>query len=247
MVDPAYNRSRMQGEAGKPGGPDRSSEPKKRAADDQAKDGEREREDAPKSAGGAKGSKGTGRPADAERSQSNRRMLRIGIVALALVVGVVAWVATSDDDESTPAASGGVEAQIVSASELEELAVSSGHTVYWAGEIPGTELEASESPEGNFQIRYLREGTPAGGGSAGVLTVGSYPLPDPAAAVEGFAERKGSLTRESDDGREVVVSAEKPTSVYFTGADGDVQVEVYDPDYKRAMRLALSDQVQPVG
>jgi hypothetical protein len=53
--------------------------------------------------------------------------------------------------------------------------------------------------------------------------------------------------RHAPDGREVVTSVEKLTSVYFAGSEGDVQVEVYDPSYKRAMSLALSDRVQPVG
>ncbi len=185
----------------------------------------------------------------AEKAASNRRMLRVGIVALALIVGVIAWLATrGDGGESTPApASTGFEAKIVDSGELEELAASAGHAVYWAGPVPGKEMEASETAEGDFQVRYLNEGTEAGGGGAGVLTIGSYPLPDPVAAVEGFAGRKGSTTRSSADGREVVTSAEKPTSVYFASSDGSVQVEVYDPNAQRAMSLALSAKVRPVG
>jgi hypothetical protein len=184
-----------------------------------------------------------------EKAASNRRMLRIGVIALALIVGVIAWLATrGDDGDSTAApASSGFEAKIVDSAELEQLAASAGHAVYWAGEEPGKEIEASETAEGNFQVRYLDEGTEAGGGGAGVLTIGSYPLPDPIGAMEGFAARKGSLTRRSADGREVVTNAEKPTSVYFASSDGSVQVEVYDPSYKRAMSLALSAHVRPVG
>lgn len=176
-------------------------------------------------------------------------MLRVGIVALALLVGVIAWLATrGGDDNTTPAASSsGFEAKIVSSEELEELAASAGHAVYWAGPVSGKEMEASETDEGDFQVRYLDEGTEAGGGGAGVLTIGSYPLPDPIAAVEGFAGRKGSITRSSPDGREVVTSTEKPTSVYFASSDGSVQVEVYDPDAQEAMSLALSAKVRPVG
>jgi hypothetical protein len=179
----------------------------------------------------------------------NRRMLRIGIVTLAIVVGVIAWVATSGDDggSAEEPVTAGVEPAIVSLGELEELADASGHSVYWAGTLPGKEIEASEDEAGNFQIRYLDEGTEAGGGNAAVLTIGSYPLADPVAAVEGFADRKTSVARTSPDGREVAFSLEKPTSVYFAGAEGDVQVEVYDPDPKRAMSLALSERVQPVG
>lgn len=180
--------------------------------------------------------------------ESKRRMLRIGIVVLALLVGVIAWVASNGDDGESTAepASAGVEAKIVSVEELEEFAADSGHEVYWAGPLPGKVLEVSET-SGNVQIRYLDEGTAAGEGSEAVLTIGSYPLADPAAALKGFGKRKGSLVRKSPNGREVVTSIEKPTSVYFTGEANEVQVEVYDPNYKRAMGLALSDQVRPVG
>lgn len=185
----------------------------------------------------------------ADKAVRNRRILRVGIVALALIVGVIAWLATRGDDSDTAptASSTEFEAKIVSGEELEELAASAGHAVYWAGLVPGKEMEASETAQGDFQVRYLDEGTEAGGGGAGVLTIGSYPLPDPIAAVEGFAGRKGSITRSSADGREVVTSVEKPTSVYFASSDGSVQVEVYDPSAKQAMSLALSAKVRPVG
>lgn len=188
--------------------------------------------------------------ADGRRLLGNRRALRIGIVGLAVVVALIAWVATNgggDGGESAPAVGGGVEAEIVSVGELEEFAASAAHAVYWAGTIPGKEIELSESGSGNVQLRYLDDGTEAGGGGAGVLTIGSYPIADPAGALKGFAERKGAIVRHSPDGREVVASAEKTSSVYFTGEDGSVQVEVYDPSAKRAMSLALSNRVQPVG
>ncbi len=229
----------MQGDAGKPD----------KAKGQEAEGGPKPSEPGKPAGGTDKGSKvGGAASGDSANPPVSRRTLRFGIIALALIVGVIAWLATrGGDDESTSASSNGTEAKIVDLGELEEFAAASGHSVYWAGPRPGKEIEASEGANGDVQIRYLDEGTEAGGGSPGVLTVGSYPLPDPAAAVEGFAGRKGSLVRHSPSGREVVTSAEKPTSVYFAGSEGDVQVEVYDPSYKRAMSLALSEQVQPVG
>lgn len=217
----------MQGDEGKPGRPEESGKPT----------GEK---------GGPSAKKGA--TASSEEAAGNRRLLRIGVVALALVVGVIAWVVTSGDgDSAEEQVTAGVEPAIVSLGELEELADASGHSVYWAGTLPGKEIEAGEDDAGNFQIRYLDEGAEAGGGSAAVLTIGSYPLADPAAAVEGFADRQTSVARTASDGREIAFSLEKPTSVYFAGAEGDVQVEVYDPNPKRAMSLALSERVQPVG
>jgi len=228
----------MEGEAGKPD------------ARGKAKPAEQDKVQPADKAQAAGKSAPKGSPAPVPGPAGNRRMLRIGVVALALVVGLVAWLATRGDDsgESAPAASSnGVEAKIVDLGELEEFAEAAGHSVYWAGVQPGKEIEASETPSGDVQIRYLDEGTEAGGGGPAVLTIGSYPVPDPAQALEAFGKRKGSLVRHATDGREVVTSVEKPTSVYFVGAEDDVQVEVYDPSYKRAIGLALSNRVQPVG
>jgi hypothetical protein len=192
------------------------------------------------------------KPADRGSKPDRRKTLRWSIVALALIVGVVAWVATQDDDsgngESEPASSTGFAAKIVSQEELGEIAADSGHPVYWAGPLPGRELEASEAEDGRVTVRYLDEGAePGSGDPADVLTIGSYPLPDPLGALDGFAEREGSIVRQAEDGRKVVSSTEAPSSVYFASPVGSVQVEVYDPSPARAMSLARSGKVQPVG
>ena len=174
-------------------------------------------------------------------------LLRGAVIGLALVVGLVAWLATRDDDEAPATASEAAEVRIVDEDELGGLGVDAGQAVYWAGPIDGTELEATELTEqGGVQVRYLEEGAEAGSGGAEALTVGSYPLPDPAGAIDGLAAQPGAIVRTSDDGRTVVTNRERPTSVYFASPDNSVQVEIYDPSPARALRLALSPRVRPV-
>jgi hypothetical protein len=183
------------------------------------------------------------------RADQRRKQLRWGVIGLAVLVGVVTWIATSGDDGESGepvAASLGFEAKAVNEEELGEIAADSGHPVYWAGPMPDKQLEVSESEEGGIQVRYLEAGAASGGDRAGTLTIGSYPVTDAAAALEGFAERPGTLVRESEDGREIFSSREAPSSAYFASPDGALQVEVYDPSPARAMSLALSDEVQPV-
>jgi hypothetical protein len=177
----------------------------------------------------------------------NRRLLRGGVVALAVLVALIAWLATRDggDDSSAPVETTGP--RIVSEAELADAAATSDSPIYWAGPVPGTKLELSELESGGFFVRYLPEAAEPGEGSAGHLTVGSYPLADPARALESFAGRPGSTSRQASDGREVVTSKEQPTSVYFASPDNSVQIEVYDPSPQRAMSLALSGLVQPAG
>jgi hypothetical protein len=207
----------MQAEAGKPGDPGESGKAQKVE---------------PKPPSGTDG---------------QRRVWRVGIIALALIVGVIAWVATrGDDDESEPTAEV-IAAHIVSVGELAEFADEAGHPVYWAGSQPGTRLELSQDSGGQVFLRYLRDGAPVDSEAATALTVGSYPLSDPTGALDRVSSAPGAIVRQSDDGRELVSSASSPTSVYFASPDNSVQVEVYDPVPKRAMSLAASGRVQPVG
>jgi hypothetical protein len=198
---------------------------------------------------GQKPTSGSGRKPGGGR---NPRLLRAGVIAVAIVVALIAWLATRGGDSSSepePASTAAAAPpRIVTPAELREAAATLGQPIYWAGPMKGKELELRELGEGEgVQVLYLPEGTAAGEGPANALTIGSYPLSNPRSATEGFAERTGSSSRKASDGREVATSAESPTSVYFASPDNSVQVEVYDPSPQRAMSLALSGKVQPAG
>jgi hypothetical protein len=173
-------------------------------------------------------------------------VLRGMVIGLAVTVGVIAWLATRDDDEVS-SAQAQAEARIVSEAELGEIASVAGHPVYWAGPIEGTELEATESPEGGVLVRYLEDGADVGESATEFLAVGSYPLPDPEKALDNFGAQPGALIRRSAELGRIVTSKTVPTSVYFVDPGNEVQVEVYDASPKRAMSLTLSGQIQPVG
>jgi len=195
------------------------------------------------------GKSGSGTSAVPPAPDNRRKLLRATLVGIAVVAALVAWLATRDsgDDSSESAAPETASARIVTPAELGDVAATSGYPVYWAGLKPGTELELTELSEGGTQVRYLPEGTEAGGGSVALTTIGSYPLPDPQESLDGFAARKGSEVLRAEDGRKVVTSSDNPTSVYFVSPDNSVQVEVYDPSPQRAMTMALSGKVRPAG
>jgi hypothetical protein len=173
-------------------------------------------------------------------------LLRGTVIAIAVAAGLLAWLSErgADDEAGTERSP---EVRIVRPAELGDAAVLSGHPVYWAGPISGTELGLREGADGTVQVRYLEAGSEPGEGQENVLTVGSYPLPDPAKALAAFAARRGSTVRHGRDGREVVTSTESPGSAYFSSPDGSVQVEVYDPHPQRALGLVLSGRVRPGG
>lgn len=186
-------------------------------------------------------------PAKEKGDAQRRKRLRWGVIGLAVLVALIAWIATRGEDDvaSEPAAVEPAPPRIVSETELKEATLELRQPIYWVGPVPGTELELRELGDG-AQVAYLPEGAEAGADSAQALTIGSYRLADPRAAVEGYAERPGSKALQGAAGVEVVTSEEAPRSVYFASPDNSVQVEVYAASPKQARALALSGKVKPV-
>ncbi len=156
------------------------------------------------------------------RLRKQRLLLRTGLVTLAAVVALVAWLATRGNDQGgdEPAARAETSTTIVSTTGLAAAAAKLGQPVYWAGSLPGSELELEELSEGGARVVYLPAGEGAGTDSTAALAIGSYPLADPAAALRKFAARPGAVVRRAPaTATEVVSSREQPTSVYFAGPD----------------------------
>jgi hypothetical protein len=174
-------------------------------------------------------------------------VLRGLVIALAVVVGVIAYVATSDDDDEKPAsAPEAAEARIVGEEELADVASTAETPVYWAGEMADTQIELTEEG-GSVLVRYLEEDEEVGAARAQRVAVGSYALPNPRKALNTFAETPGATVTEVEGVGKVVISPEAQKNVYFVDSDNEVQVEVYAPSAKQAIGLVRSGQVQPVG
>lgn len=178
-------------------------------------------------------------------SSDQRWILRGGVIVIAIVIATIAAVTSSGGESESAPAPPQPETRIVSEAELAERAAALGQPIFWAGPVDGTELELEELQGEGVRVRYVPEGTEAGEAPPEALTVGSYLLPNPQEALETFAGEPGSATRQGENGREVVVDTEQPTSVYFVDPEDTVQVEVYDPSPEKAMSLALSGKVEP--
>jgi hypothetical protein len=177
-------------------------------------------------------------------SSDQRWILRGGVIVIAIVIATIAAVTSSGGESESAPAPPEAETRIVSEAELAERAAALGQPIFWAGPVDGTELELEELQGEGVRVRYVPEGSEAGKAPE-ALTVGSYLLPNPQEALETFASEPSSATRQGENGREVVVDTEQPTSVYFVDPEDTVQVEVYDPSPEKAMSLALSGKVGP--
>jgi len=172
-----------------------------------------------------------------------RNYVALALVGVAAIL-LVAWLVSGDDD-SSGGSSG--EAEIVSVDELEDTVSGEAEPVYWAGEQQGTELELSQPGEGRAYVRYLTDGADAGDPSADFLTVATYPTADPVAALRRQAKEAGGVLGTTPGKGVVYFDRNQPNSVYLAYPGVDVQIEIFDPNFTRALQLVNSGQIVPVG
>ncbi len=177
---------------------------------------------------------------DTNRIRSYIALALVGLAAILLVV----WLASGDDDSSTDSSGA---AEIVSAEELEETVAGEAEPVYWAGEQEGTELELSRPEEGRAYVRYLTDGADAGDPRGDFLTVGTYVQPGAAEALRRQGGEPGGVLGTAPGKGVVYFPREDPNSVYLAYPGVDVQIEVFDPNFTRALQLVNSGQIVPVG
>ena len=173
-------------------------------------------------------------------------MTRIAaIVVTALAVMLLAGCGESDSDSNTQANDGAGE--IVSPDSLRETASEGKTPIYWAGEQGGTELELSRPDKGRTYVRYLTGGAEAGDKRADFLTVGTYAQPNAVASLRRQGKRSGGTIARAPGNATVYFNRDNPQSVYLAYPSAPVEVEVFDPSFKRALRLVESGQIVAVG
>lgn len=167
----------------------------------------------------------------------------IAAAGLIVVIGLVVLLTQSDGDSEE--SSGG--AEIVSADSLQSAAAEQATPIYWAGEQPGTELELSRDGRDRTYVRYLTGGADAGDTRPAFLTVGTYAQADPVAALRQQSEEPGAVLSQAPGNATVYFNRQSPGSVYLAYPGIPVEIEVYDPNPKRALQLVNSGQIVAVG
>jgi hypothetical protein len=178
-------------------------------------------------------------------TKQGRVWLAAGAAVLVAIVAIVVVVAVGGGDSGSSSKSG--EPEIVSAETLRELSSEPGEPIYWAGERAGTELELSQPGEGRTYVRYLTGGAKAGDSRPDFLTVGTYEQADPVAALRRQAKRETGVLGKAPGGATVYFGRENPSSVYLAYPGVEVEIEVYDPNFKEALQLVQSGQIVPAG
>lgn len=174
--------------------------------------------------------------------------IRFGaVIAVGALAALLVWYfAIRDTGNGNRPARTGQGPVATSRSDLVELSNELGRPVYWAGRQPGTTLELTQTQDGNVYVRYLTENATLGSPRPSFLTVATYPVDGARQALEATANERGATTTDLPDGGLAVRRRDAPSSVYLAYPQQDFQIEVYDPDPKRALDLVESGDVRPV-
>jgi len=175
---------------------------------------------------------------------SAKKQATLGIALGAVVVVALALVLVLSGEDNSPGSSDG--AEVLSAGELREAVSGPGTPVYWVGERAGTELELSRPESGRTYVRYLTDGAKAGDSRPIFLTVGTYDRPHPVQELRQQGKREGAVLAEAPGGAIVYYDRRSPQSVYLAYPGVKAQIEVYDPNVKRALALVNSGQIVAV-
>lgn len=145
---------------------------------------------------------------------------------------------------TAPARSGPVAATV---GELQNLASSLRHPIYWAGAKKGYTYELTRTRDGNVFIRYLPPGVQVGDKRPAFLTVGTYPQPDAYKNVRTALKRRGARQVRVPGGGIAVQNVTRSTSVYIAYPNSSLLMEVFSPSAKTARALVRAGTVRQLG
>jgi hypothetical protein len=195
------------------------------------------------------------------RSLAGERRFGLGaVIALALLIGFIAWLVIDRNSTSTPSAQvaaatpaaatpavGAVGSHLgpigATAGELATFAKGMKSPVYWAGPQNGYTYELTQTTSGKVFVRYLPTGVKVGDPKASYLIVATYPYPKAFNALKNVAKGKAAKL---PGGGIALVDTGYPKSVHVAFPGLAYQVEVYDPSPARARQVALSGSIKPV-
>ena len=171
-------------------------------------------------------------------------LVPVALVACAIVIFAVVWFIARASTTSVALPKVGAPAA-VSEAQLNKLARTADHPVYWAGKKSGA-YELTRTTDGRIYVRYLPSTAKVGDSAPRYLTVGTYPQKNAFASIRRAAARPGAISLKIANGGLMVFNQTTPKSVYFGYPGTNYQVEVYDPSPQQARSLVLAGSVVPI-
>jgi len=192
-------------------------------------------------------------PAPNGEEKSGPDGIRTGaVLAVALAVALLVWLLFlkgDGGDDSEPATTSGTTSKsvsLVTEPGLLKALEGVGYPVYWAGPRLEVEYEVQRLPEGRTYVRYLPEGEEVES-KRPFLTVGSYEQPDALKSIRNLGSKTGAILVSVAGGGSAYAEGTEATSAYMAFPGVDTQIEVFDPQGGKALRLIRSGAIVPVG
>ena len=192
-------------------------------------------------------------PTAKSRSKSSTDGVRASaVLAVALAVALLVWLlfikGDGDDGSKTATApeTSGRSVSLVAEPDLLEALEGVGYPVYWAGPRLGVQYEVLRLPEGRTYVRYLPEGEEVESKSP-FLTVGSYEQSGALKSIRNLGGKPGAILVSIPGGGSAYAEGTDATSAYMAFPGVDTQIEVFDPQGGKALRLIRSGAIVPVG
>lgn len=170
------------------------------------------------------------------------------VVGIALLAGIAVWFLTGciRDDIDGPLGDSAEGAHIVPVAQMDAVPGEVGHTVFWAGEQPDTDIELSDDPSGNVHVRYLTGGAEAGTAEQTFLDVGTYPFKGAYETTRNLAAQAKLTPVDVGDGIGFY-DEKRPYSVILAFPEElNLQIEVYHPEKNAALDTVRSGDIVPL-
>jgi hypothetical protein len=169
---------------------------------------------------------------------------RLGaLVVIAVVAGVVIWLAVGRDNSSTTSLD--TNAVAISPLALRTLATALNQPIYWVGTMDNVTYEVNRPPNGRILVGYLPSRLKVGDRTPH-LTVGTYPITDAYAVTQRAASQPGTVKIDVGGGAVAFYNKAYPNSAFVSYPGSSYQVEVYDPAPGGARKLIESGKVKTV-
>jgi hypothetical protein len=144
------------------------------------------------------------------------------VIALAVAVGLILWLTLRNND------SGSAAATAVSAAQLQTLASSVGHPIFWLGDKKDNTYELTRKSDGSIIVRYLPLGVEPGA-QGQFWSVATYPFSGAFAAIQRLVQQGGVVRIKLAHGGLAEYDSSNQNNVHAAYPNVDYQIEVFAP------------------
>lgn len=166
------------------------------------------------------------------------------ILSVALVFGFIGFGLAQQfkptlGEQTTLAAkiSGGV---CLTEKELKNLVVEQKLSAYWSGPVNGATYSLNANQSGQVFIRYIEKGQQCDSQTRDFRVIATYSQVGAFDSTKAAGNQANGVSLGNSDGSIVYFNKESPTNVYLAYPGIDYQIEIYDPNPKKAVSLATT-------